>query len=145
MKYYYATAQNQQRGPVSLEELKELLSRGIIHGHTPVWKEGMMAWKPLNLRFPHLVAPMPPPSVPPSHLGFAITTTILCCMPIGVIAIFEAAKVEGLHAGGQYEEAKAASRRAAAICWWNLGICLAFLLFGLYMLMRPFQSLAHGY
>ena len=54
----------------------------------------------------------PIPPAPDNYLLWAILTTICCCLPLGIVAIVKAAKVNGLHRGGFYEEAEQASKEA---------------------------------
>lgn len=49
---------------------------------------------------------------PPSYLVWSILTTILCCLPFGIISIVFANKVEKLWYMGQYKEAQNASEKA---------------------------------
>jgi len=60
----------------------------------------------------------------PNYLWQAIAITILCCLPLGIPAIVFAAKVNGLVADGQMEEAKAASGKAKMWCWLGFGLGL---------------------
>lgn len=60
---------------------------------------------------------LPPP---PSNLVWAILTTIFCCLPLGIVAIIKASKVNGLYVAGQYEAALAASKDAKK--WSMIGI-----------------------
>ncbi|MEC3977211.1 CD225/dispanin family protein [Amycolatopsis sp. H20-H5] len=53
--------------------------------------------------------PGPPPA---SNLVWGIVTTVLCCLPFGVVSIVQAAKVAGLWANEQPEAALAAARSA---------------------------------
>jgi len=50
-----------------------------------------------------------PPQKPDSYLVWAILTTVLCCLPFGIVAIVKAARVDGLYNGGQYAAAQQAS------------------------------------
>jgi hypothetical protein len=56
----------------------------------------------------------PPPSQPPppSHLAWAIASAVLCCLPLSVVSIVYASRVDRLWLLGQYEEA-ARGRRLA--------------------------------
>jgi hypothetical protein len=54
---------------------------------------------------------MPGPK-PDNYLVWAILSTILCCLPAGIVSIVYAAKVDGLYTGGQYAEAVQASENA---------------------------------
>lgn len=60
----------------------------------------------------------------PNYLWQSIAITVLCCLPLGIPAIVFAAKVNGLVAGGQIEEAKTASSKAKMWCWWGFGLGL---------------------
>jgi len=55
--------------------------------------------------------PIPPGSVP-NNLVWAILATILCCLPFGVVAIINAAKVDNLLTAGDYAGAVKASNDA---------------------------------
>ena len=41
--------------------------------------------------------PVPPPS---SHLALAILTTVFCCLPLGIVSIVYASKVDSLYSVG---------------------------------------------
>lgn len=49
---------------------------------------------------------------PDSNLVWAILTTLICCLPFGVVAIVKACKVDSLWAIGLYQEAVNASNEA---------------------------------
>ena len=49
---------------------------------------------------------------PKSFLVLSILVTVLCCLPFGIIAIIQSAKVDNLWNAGQYDEAQTASRKA---------------------------------
>lgn len=44
MGEWYYTTNNQQMGPVSWDELRQLASTGLLHPTDMVWKEGMADW-----------------------------------------------------------------------------------------------------
>ena len=52
---------------------------------------------------------------PDSYLAWAILTTVLCCLPFGIVSIINASKVDSLWAQGLHQEA--AERSAAAKKW----------------------------
>lgn len=54
----------------------------------------------------------PPGDKPSSNLALAIVSTILCCLPLGIVSIVYAAKVDGLWMAGRYVEAQQASEKA---------------------------------
>lgn len=123
--YFYLNEQREQKGPCSSEEL---LQHGI-QPNTLVWKNGMADWMPageveeLKGLFATGEGSVPPP-IPPvtpaeprrekpdSWLVWAILSTVLCCLPLGVVSIIYAAKVDNLWAAGQYDEAERASKNA---------------------------------
>ena len=65
---WYYTEQNERRGPVSEEQLKELASAGRLKPTVKVWKKGMAGWEPASkiaiLTFPRPADDGPPPLSP---------------------------------------------------------------------------------
>ena len=57
---------------------------------------------------------------PDNNLIWAILTTVLCCMPLGVVAIIKASSVDNLWNQGQYEAAIKAAAEAKK--WSMIGI-----------------------
>jgi Na+-driven multidrug efflux pump len=47
-----------------------------------------------------------------THFALAILTTVLCCLPVGAIALAQASKVKSKLAQGDYAGAQEASRKA---------------------------------
>lgn len=41
---YYVVIENEQRGPLTIDDLKQLMSIGVISKSTLIWKEGMADW-----------------------------------------------------------------------------------------------------
>src|SRR5699024_7203197 len=81
-------------------------------------------------RSPQGQPPMPPP-VPPQQLPYhqqpaeglpplkpnnwlwqSIVATILCCLPLGIVGIVYAAKVDSLYFNGQYDASERAAKKA---------------------------------
>ena len=127
--YFYLNEKNEQKGPVSPEEL---ISNGVTR-NTLVWKNGMAQWLPAGevpelakwftnaTSTPSTPPPFPPtppqPSVnnnskPDNWLIWAILSTVLCCLPLGIVSIIYATKVDNLWNSGQQEEAIKASNMA---------------------------------
>lgn len=52
------------------------------------------------------------PQKPDNYLVWAILSTILCCLPFGIVSIIYSSKVDNLYFNGQYEEALAKSKSA---------------------------------
>lgn len=57
----------------------------------------------------------------PNHLVWAILSTLFCCLPLGIVSIVYAAKVDGLRAAGDIAGARTASDKAKFWAWWSLG------------------------
>ena len=55
------------------------------------------------------------PECPDNYLGWAIAATLLCCMPLGIVAIVYASTVKTRYNRGDYDGAVKASDRAQ---WW---------------------------
>jgi len=54
----------------------------------------------------------PPLTKPDNYLVWAIITTLFCCLPLGIVSILHAGKVDNLYSSGQYEAAKQESAKA---------------------------------
>jgi TM2 domain-containing membrane protein YozV len=71
MDWYYAR-NGQHQGPLSEEQLRQMVASGQVVATDVVWKTGMQAWVPAHQAFPPGLpagAPPPPPAVssPPAH------------------------------------------------------------------------------
>lgn len=62
---------------------------------------------------------------PPTHLVWAILSTLCCCLPLGIVAIVKSCQVSSYYAHGRYDEALIASDDARQ---WSLYALLAGLL-----------------
>jgi len=56
---------NQQEGPYSPEQLRDMISKGTVTPVTLAWKEGMPDWAPLNTIMSCKVVQQAPPAPPP--------------------------------------------------------------------------------
>jgi Interferon-induced transmembrane protein len=73
--------------------------------------------------------PGPPPFPKPSnYLPWAIATTLLCCLPAGIVSIVFAAQVDGKWNAGDYAGAQASSQKARTWAIVSAVIGLAFTL-----------------
>jgi hypothetical protein len=52
------------------------------------------------------------PAKPDNNLVWAILSTLLCCLPLGIVSIIHATKVDNLYNTGQYEQAKEEAGKA---------------------------------
>lgn len=71
---------------------------------------------------------------PETNMVWAILCTLLCCLPLGIVAIVNASKVDGLYLAGNYEAAKQASDNAKKYSKYGaiiavVGVILYFLFF----------------
>jgi hypothetical protein len=75
------------------------------------------------------------PPKPKNYLVWAILATLLCCLPLGIVSIVQAAKVDSLYTSGQYGQAQRASESARkwAIIAAVTGLVLAVLYFAVFM------------
>lgn len=76
-----------------------------------------------------------PEPCPPTNLVWAIISTILCCLPTGIVAIIYATKVSSRYQMGDIEGAKRASETGA---WW----CIVTIILGI--LFMPIAMLFSG-
>lgn len=49
---------------------------------------------------------------PDNNMLWAILSTLFCCLPLGIVSIINAAKVDGLYKAGDYDGAKEAADNA---------------------------------
>ncbi len=135
-EYYYLDAEQQQKGPIDPSDFMRL---GITK-NTLLWKNGMAGWQAAGM-IPELAlyfqaAPPPPPAAettmpprpaaqgisqptaqkPDSLLIWSILSTVLCCLPLGIVAIVYSTKVDSLWAQGAYQEAEQAAKNAKTWC-----------------------------
>lgn len=74
---------------------------------------------------------------PKNWLVESILITLFCCLPLGIVAIVNASKVNSAFASGNYDEAQKASLEAGKWVKWGLisglvvGILYAIFIFGL--------------
>lgn len=76
----------------------------------------------------------PPPPCPPNHLFEAISVTLCCCLPFGIVAIVYACQVNTLYAQGRYLEASRASEKAHN--WITVAVVTNLVLLGLKFFAR---------
>jgi hypothetical protein len=94
--------------------------------------------------------PYPPPWAmgrpqgprPPDHLVWAILATVLCCMPLGVVSIVYAAKVESLWISGNQRGAVEASEKAKN--WAIASAAISFLIPVIWLLILVLSEAASG-
>ena len=72
------------------------------------------------------------PKCPPTNLVWAIIATILCCLPLGVVAIIYSTKVSQKYSEGDYAAAEHYSEVSA---WWCIGTIVGGII------LSPFVSL----
>lgn len=75
------------------------------------------------------------PQRPNSYLALAIISTILCCLPTGIVSIIYATKVNSAYEDGNYDLAEKSSKNAktwgiASIALGAVGIILYFIIVG---------------
>ena len=107
---------------------------------SPEWQGGQQpAWQgqpPAGWQVPQ--PGYPGQREPDNYLVWAILSTILCCLPLGIVSIVYSTKVSGLWAQGRFGEAQAASDNAkkwaiisavVGVVAYVIGVILWFVLF----------------
>ena len=56
---------------------------------------------------------------PDNYLVWAILSTVLCCLPLGIVSIVKSTQVNSLWAQGQPDQARAASEAAKKFAIWS--------------------------
>ena len=80
------------------------------------------------------------PACPENHLTKAIILTILCCWPLGIPAIVNAAAVNNAYIAGRYDVALHKSQEAAKWCKYCLIAGVVF--WGLYIIFIAIYAIA---
>ena len=141
--YFYIDASGQQKGPIPPSQF----SMFNVSAETLVWCKGMADWQragavdelkayldnnangaPYDNVYHSMGSGTPNQSMPcpPSNLVWAIVSTILCCLPTGIVAIVYACKVDNLYLMGDYQGAVEASNKARN---WAIGGLIASIVF----------------
>lgn len=63
-----------------------------------------------------------------NNLIWAILATLFCCLPLGIVSIIYAAKVDGLVAAGNYAAAQEAADKAKSWALWAAGAFVVLML-----------------
>lgn len=76
--------------------------------------------QPVQPQYANPMEPVQPQGepCPPTHLAWAIAATVLCCVPLGIVAIVMSLQVEKRYNRGDLASAKRASE---ATDWWIIG------------------------
>lgn len=159
-QYYYLTPQNEQKGPV---DGSQLAAYGV-NANTMVWTQGMAQWAPASTVSELVPYMQPASSVPPvttpqpayvqpavgntqpslakpgNNMLMAILTTLFCCLPLGIVGIMYASKVDSLYSSGDYNGAVEASKNAKK--WCLIGIVGGFIVSVIYLIVVGVTSFA---
>ena len=125
-------------GPFPIEKVNESIANGDFSLDDLGWYEGLGEWKPLRsiegivgaTVVPTVVSNPPnnagvPAEQVPSNLVWGILSTLCCCLPLGIVSIVYASKVEGYVFAGDIETAKENSKKAAMWAWISFGVSIA--------------------
>jgi hypothetical protein len=79
---------------------------------------------------------MAPGPAPDNHLVWAILTTVLCCLPLGIVSIIKSSQVNSLWAQGQYDAARKSADDAKKWAMWSaiVGIVLTVVVIIIYVI-----------
>ncbi len=89
--------------------------------------------------------PGSPGPKPDNHLVWAILSTVLCCMPLGIASIVFASQVDSKWAAGDYAGAREASEKAKKFAIISAGVvAAAAVLFIVFVVIGSLVSLNNG-
>ena len=137
--WYYQDSRGQQMGPVDEKTLEDLVNSGTVTNETLV-RQSMSDWKPFGtvgvsaLKSTQSSNPYSSPtaqtvvsqsaphggSKPPTYMVNSVLVTLLCCLPLGIVAIVHSSRVTSLYDAGAYENALRESREAKK--WGNYAL-----------------------
>ena len=82
---------------------------------------------------------------PDNNLVWAILSTVLCCLPLGIVSIIKSTSVNTLWAQGQYDEARKAADDAKKFAMWSAGAALVvWVLYIIFIVVLGIGSAALG-
>lgn len=80
---------------------------------------------------------------PDNNLVWAILCTVLCCLPLGIVAIIKSTKVKELWAQGDHTGAQKAADDAKKYSLWGAGIGVIFVV--LYFILMAVGIASSGF
>jgi hypothetical protein len=80
------------------------------------------------------------PAKPGNFLVPAVLSTLCCCLPVGIVAIIKASKVDGLYAAGDYAGAEKAAGDAKM--WTLISAGLGLVINGIVVMLQLFVGFA---
>ena len=83
--WFYALG-GQRKGPVSADELRELVAAQTINGETPIWRKGLADWQPLRTTEIGTQLKDNPPPIASSHVNNGFVWT-LAVAPIAYVLL----------------------------------------------------------
>jgi uncharacterized membrane protein len=85
------------------------------------------------------------PTRPNSYLALSIISTILCCLPTGIVSIIYATKVNSSYEDGNYDEANKASKNAKTWGLVSIGVAVVgWLIYILIFGVALFGAMSNG-
>lgn len=160
-QYYFLTPQNEQKGPVNGSQLAAYGVNANTMVWTEGMAQWAPAGSIAELAsvIAPAAAPVPPPASAPqpqpqsvvyvqtnsagtsqpsmpkpdNHMLMAVLTTVFCCLPLGVVGIVYASKVDGLYYAGDYAGATNAANSARR--WSLIGIVGSIVISIIYMII----------
>ena len=140
---YWINQDGEQSGPLTIDQLQTM----PLNENTYVWSAGFDDWKPIGqvpelaqlatatdepaVQIPPIepepvtgqpiesaVVGQPYPPCPPTNMVWAIISTILCCIPLGIVAIIYSNKVSKKYYEG---DIAAAHHYSEVSAWWCIG------------------------
>lgn len=85
------------------------------------------------------------PTRPNSYLALSIISTILCCLPTGIVSIIYATKVNSSYEDGNYDDANKASKNAKTWGLVSIGVAVVgWLIYILIFGVALFGAMSNG-
>ncbi|AOW93666.1 hypothetical protein BFN03_16180 [Rhodococcus sp. WMMA185] len=79
---------------------------------------------------------------PDNNLVWAILATVLCCLPLGIVSIVKATRVNSLWSQGQFDAARKAAEDAKKFALWCIPAGLVFAVLYVILMMSAFSATA---
>lgn len=142
MRYFVVGSDGKRFGPADLPTLQEWVNQGRLTESSKMIEEGtgsfVVACDVPGLVFlPRVPEPDWPFERVANHLAKSIIVAILCCQPLGIIAVIFSAQVDGLVMAGRTEEAKRKAKLANSFANWGIALFVLLILYTVFMTVGP--------
>ena len=142
MRYFVVGSDGKRFGPADLQTLQDWANEGRLTESSKMVEEGTGSFVvasdvPGLVFLPRAPEPDRPVERVDNHLAKSIIVAIICCQPLGILAVIFSAQVDGLVMAGRTEEAKRKAKLANSFANWGIALFVLLILYTVFMAVGP--------